>query len=198
MDKLSENPLSYLTKAFEAMTKWAKEGQNQDEKPVFNWEMFNLDNLVSCFPNINKENFLSETPLENYLASIDPDDFSLHDDLPEGVRITATVVPCDVNGLLFEQKYLDDTKNNIYPYFQLYYSNPTQNNGMAIGGSGGFRAAPYLKAIPEEIKLQCSFVVEYSPGNERQEGETDYEYFCRMMRKSYKRLQELVKGRMPS
>lgn len=196
MDKLPENPLTYLTRAIETMTQWAKDGQNEEKKPMFNWDMFTLDNLVSCFPNVNKESFLTDAPLESYLGDLDAVDFSLHDILPEGVRITLYATPCDINGLIFDQKYYDDGKNHFYPYFQLFYSNPAKNSGMAVGWGGGFKAAPYLKLVPEEIKLQCSFIIEYRPGGERLEGETDHEYFCRMMRKCYKRLQELIKGRM--
>ena len=196
MHKLPENPFKLFTGAIQAMTKWANSGQDAENKPEFDWSLFTLDNLVGCFNVSDKDKFCTDEPLESYLDDLDKTDFSLHDIIPEGVRVTLAVVPCDINGLSFDNKYYDDSTNQIYPYFQIFYSNPTHNTGMALGWGGGVKAAPYLKVIPEEILLQCSFVVEYHPGENRKQDETDYEYFTRMMSEKYRRLQELIKGRM--
>jgi hypothetical protein len=195
MEKTPENPINLFSRAVAAMSRWAEQGKPAEEKPVFDWSHFSLDNLAACFAGADEKKFLTDAPLEAFLSELDPVDFALHEVVPEGIRITPCVLPCDANGLPLPPQYLDDSTNQVYPYFQLFYSNPSNNSGMAVC-SGKTRSAPYLLAIPEEIRVQCSFVVEYKAGNERREGESDYVYFTRVLRDRYKRLQELLKGRL--
>lgn len=198
IDNLKENPLHFFTSAVRVLTAWANQGAAEEEKPRFNWGMFSLDNLAACFQGVDKNNFLTEKPIDSYLSDLDPSEFSLRGLIPEGTRITLMAAPCDINGLPFEQSLFNDNTNTIHPYFQVLFSNPQNNSGMALGWEGGLKAAPYLKIIPEEILLQCSFVVEYMAGKdgERFDGESDHHYFNRMMRAKYARLCELLKGRM--
>lgn len=195
MEKTPENPLNIFSRAIGAMTAWAVRDRDPEHKPNFDWNFFNLDNLAACFNGVDQKNFLTDAPLESFLAELDPVDFALHRWIPEGVRVTLCAFPCDPNGLTLPPQYLNDSSNDIHPYFQLFFSKPGENSGLAIG-FGQVKSAPYLQVIPEEIRLQCSFVVEYRAGEERQEGETDYQYFSRQMRTRYARLQELIKGRL--
>lgn len=195
MEITPENPINLFSRAVAALSRWAEQGKHPDHKPDFELSQFSLENLAACFSGADQEKFLTDAPLEAFLSELDPVDFALHEVVPEGVRITLTVLPCDINGLILGPQALDDSSNQLYPYFQLFYSNPASNTGLAIC-CGKTQSAPYLLLIPEEIRGQCSFVVEYKAGNERREGESDYVYLTRVLRERYKRLQELVKGRL--
>jgi hypothetical protein len=217
LEKLKENTIKFFA---EAMTKLARLGNiNPSQREGRDTELkeFTLDELIQCFAAAKKETFLTERPIEALIESLvipetggvpsnrptgfardmAEEEFELGPEtIPEGTRITLVICPTDRDGLQLPTKYLDDTQNEAYPYFQLLYSNPKDKSGNALGMENIW-PAPYLKMYSKELVDQTSFVVEYTPGKDRKEGESDFEYFSRMLREKYSRLQELTHGSLP-
>lgn len=198
-----QNPLKYFCSAITNLVKSA----NGNDKPSI-WEKLSLDQLARCFIGVKKDKFLTEKPLAKALQTFQDCQGDIRDVIRPGVRITAVVNPCDINGQELGPKYFDDETNSIYPYFQLLYSNPKDPRGHALG-MGNLRPAPLLHLYPEEILLQCSFVVDYdepidqanrtgSPlpivGAGDDTSAQDYLYLADKLTEKYARLREIILG----
>jgi hypothetical protein len=209
-DQLSEqkeSPLSVFVNLIRGLTKQSNQGDFDEGTPLLNLERFSLEGLIGCFSNVkNKEKFLTDLPYQSYMhelrQTLTSEETSPRELIREGVRMTCVVTPCDLNGLVFPEKYLDDTKNDIYPYFRVYYSNPDDPRGMVLGYEN-LKPAPYLAAYPEEIVEECSFVVKYDqPMHEEDEDKTlsrdekDLNYLARETERIYRQLQKRIKSLM--
>ncbi len=190
---LSQNPLSVFCDAITNLASWAQGNDQLKSCP-----QFSLLNLLSCFQIKDKENFLTEKPLNYFLQSLDQQKAYLRGSIPEGTRITLIVVPTLSNGLPIPPSYFNDKNYDIFPYFKLLFSNPEDNQGNALG-MGNIKPAPYLRIFPQEILNQCSFIVSYDdhyiklPANIDQDTK-DFLILRKQIKEKYQRLQEIVQG----
>lgn len=214
LDNLKEKSLKLFSNTMKQLAIFA--GMDSEKEGVQSPEIerFSMEELMSCFAGAKKESFLTERPIEQFIDSLTSigiggrdsqninntdfknfaeDEFALQSTIPEGTRVTLALFPTDRSGLELPPKYFNDETNSFYPYFQVLYSNPSDPEGNAKG-LNNIRPVPYLKLLPDKMELQTSFVVEYGPGQDRKENETDYGYFTRMLREKYQRLRELAHG----
>jgi hypothetical protein len=206
MENLKENPLQTFLQAVRNLTRRANQGEFEDDTATVGEDSFSLESLVSCFVQVkDKDNFLTEKPLQNLLGMISGEiaaqEKNPSEMLPEGVLVTAVVTPCDLNGLSFPDKYFHDRQNDQYPYFRLFYSNPADPRGLALGFDN-LNPAPYLMLQPPEVRNQCSFVVRYgdykpAQGEEKlSRAELEMKYLDHQISGIYHRLQSLIKEKL--
>jgi hypothetical protein len=207
--EVSTNPLKYVCSAIKNIVASA----NGNEKLSL-WERLSLDQLVECFSGVKKDKFLTEKPLAKTLQLFQSIPGDLRDCVPNGARMTLVVNGCDDNGLELAPIYFNDEANTVFPYFKILYSNPRDPRGNAMG-LANVKPAPLLQIYPEEILLQCSFIVDYSlaasTANNRRattaaqssfgdddddQNAQDYLYLAGEITDKYARLQELIRGRM--
>lgn len=214
LEHLKEKSLELFSNTMKQLAVFANRDPEKEGIQIPEIPRFSMEELMACFVGAKKESFLTEKPLERLIDSLTSisvggsdaqnensteykdlaeDEFNLPSIIPEGTRVTLTLFATDRNGLVFPTKYYNDETNTSYPYFQVLYSDPSDPSGNAKG-LNNTRPVPYLKLLPEKLELQTSFVVEYAPGQERKENESDYTYFTRMLSEKYQRLQELAHG----
>jgi len=209
MDILPENLLALFSTMIIGLKRLAHLGiyDNGDEVPV-KTERFTLENLLACFIGVDKEKFLTEAPLQRYLVSLrntgelidnsnlpDQEKKPVREVLPNGMQLTFVVSPCDLNGRQLSPDLLDDSKNDTYPYFMVFYSNPANKQGL-VTANPEIKKMPLLSIFPEEFERQCSFTVDYPKtgrNSAKPNNEDDLAYLDGQCRQTYSEIQKLVK-----
>jgi hypothetical protein len=217
-DEKIRTPRAIFCDSIENMMAWAN-----DNAPLQPVPKFNLDALLSCFPDARKETFLTELPLAAALSVFRANCGNLRHAIPNNTRITAVIAPCDEGGLQLPPHELDDKKNLMFPYFRLLYSNsPVKSSDGKSSpryqalGMGNARPVPLLALYPDEILTQCYSDIQFpdplkikpTPVSsasaqvhddlefQDEQDQQDYLYLSSQIIKIYQRLQELIRPRL--
>lgn len=171
-------------------------GAEQYDMSRYAWiTRMEISELKKYFEKADPKKFLTDGVLASKLEFFSENAYKLREILPEGLRITVTATPCNINGVVFNKE--DFNNETQHPYLVILSSDGSNDSGLCTG-FGGIMPAPYLKIFPPEIIEGCSFIVHYLsiPKNLQDPTEIsqlDYSYIASNLKKVFAHLQHLIK-----
>ncbi|MCC6643203.1 hypothetical protein IT411_00460 [Candidatus Peregrinibacteria bacterium] len=186
IDKAKEGPIEFICGLLTRLSVFAKDAKN-----ILTFkEKFDLPTLKdSLSTHLATPGFLSDQALSRIHGNYDSHREALRQNYPEGWTVTILGLPCLPTGSRLPNSCFDLEKNPGAHYLTAIYTDPF---GRSYAHDGSY-CAPFLKVIPEEIALECTFPIKYKAANPGDDtSDQDYEYLVSETKKVLGKFRELL------